>query len=137
MPSVQLDKVYGPTKRAVAAGLEAYNRARAGNGRYKGFSVSVRDDAGAIRGGAACRHWHGWVFVDLLWIDEALRGQDLGTAVMREVEVKARSLGARGIHLNTYTWQARPFYEKLGFRVVGEIPDYPPGNSCYFLIKTL
>ncbi|MDB5536981.1 MAG: Acetyltransferase family protein, partial [Devosia sp.] len=42
-----------------------------------------------------------------------------------------------GIWLDTFSFQARPFYEKLGYSVFGTIPDYPPGGARYFLSKTL
>jgi hypothetical protein len=32
---------------------------------------------------------------------------------------------------------ARPFYERLGYSVFGELPDYPPGFSRVFLRKSL
>ena len=35
----------------------------------------------------------------------------------------------------TTDWQAKPFYEKHGYRVFGEIDDYPLGHTCYFLVK--
>lgn len=136
MATVQVEKLLGPAKKVIQQGLSAYNRSKVGDGQTKAFAVSVRD-GGSIKGGATARLWHGWVYVDLLWIDDSLRGEALGTEVMTMVEAQARKLGARGVHLNTHTWQARPFYEKLGYRVVGELPDYPPGNSCYILAKRL
>ena len=42
-----------------------------------------------------------------------------------------------GIWLDTFSFQARRFYEKLGYVVFGELPDYPAGHSRYFLQKRL
>lgn len=134
-PRIQVDKTYGATRRAIAAGLERYNRASVGDGKARGFSVSVRDGKGAIRGGASVRVWHGWAFVDIVWIDEAFRGAGAGRRMMAAVEDEAARRGARGVHLNTHGWQARPFYEKCGYVPVGEIPDYPPGHSCFIMMK--
>ncbi|MCX7323700.1 MAG: GNAT family N-acetyltransferase [Hyphomicrobiales bacterium] len=134
MATVQVEKQLGPARRVIAAGLTAYNRAKVGDGKTKAFAVSVRD-GGVIKGGATARFWHGWVYVDLLWIDDSLRGQDLGTEVMAAVEAHALKLGARGVHLNTHGWQARPFYERCGYSVIAEIPDYPTGHACCILMK--
>jgi hypothetical protein len=67
MATVQVEKQLGPAKRVIAAGLTAYNRAKVGDGKTRAFAVSVRD-GGVIKGGATARFWHGWVYVDLLWI---------------------------------------------------------------------
>ncbi|PPD14110.1 MAG: GNAT family N-acetyltransferase [Methylobacterium sp.] len=134
--SVQLDPNHDEVTKAVREGLVAYNKAEAGDGNWHPVTISVRD-GDAILGGAVARFFHGWIYVDLLWISEELRGQDIGSRVMDELEAYARSLGGRGIHLTTYSWQARPFYEKRGFRVFGEISPYPEGHSCYWLSKTL
>lgn len=136
MVSVQVDPRHEEVTKAVLDGLVAFNTAAmGGDGGRQNVSISVRDN-GAICGGAVGRLWHGWVYVDLFWISEGLRGQDIGTRVMDELEAHARSLSARGVHLLTYSWQARPFYEKRGYAVFGELAPYPEGHACYWLSKT-
>jgi hypothetical protein len=47
---------------------------------------------------------------------------------------------AAGCHhawLDTFSFQARPFYEKQGYRVFGVLPDYPTGQTRYFLTREL
>ena len=39
--------------------------------------------------------------------------------------------------LTTYEFQARSYYEMKGYKVVGEIKDYPPGTSYYTMVKIL
>ncbi len=136
MVTVQVDPRHEIVHKAVLDGLVAFNTAAAGDGRREAVTVSVAD-GDTILGGAVGRYWHGWVYVDLLWIDETLRGQDLGTRVMDALEAHALTLGARGVHLTTYSFQARPFYEKRGYRVFGELAPYPDGHACYWLSKTL
>lgn len=136
MVSVQVDSRHDEVHKAVLDGLVAYNTAQMGDGDRQSVSVSVRD-GDRIIGGAVGRYFHGWVYVDLFWIRDDLRGQDIGTRVMDQLESHARTLGAHGVHLTTYSWQARPFYEKRGYRVFGELSPYPEGHSCYWLSKTL
>jgi GNAT superfamily N-acetyltransferase len=136
MATVQVDSQHDDVHKAVLDGLVAYNNAAAGDGKRESVSVSVREGEKII-GGAVGRYWHGWVYVDLFWIDEAVRGQDLGTRVMDALEAHALQLGAIGVHLVTYSWQARPFYEKRGYTVFGELGPYPQGHACYWLSKKL
>jgi ribosomal protein S18 acetylase RimI-like enzyme len=59
------------------------------------------------------------------------------SALMREAEAVARENGCTGIWLDTFSFQAPGFYEKLGYTVFGTLADYPPGHSRFFLHKTL
>ncbi len=65
------------------------------------------------------------------------RGQDVGTKVLKLAEDIARERGCIGLWLDTYWFQARSFYEKQGYEVFGELPDYPHGGPRYFLKKSL
>ena len=54
---------------------------------------------------------------------------------MLEAERIARANGCVGIWLDTYEFQARGFYEKLGFEVFGSLKDHPVGHRRFFLRK--
>jgi len=45
--------------------------------------------------------------------------------------------GCDHIHLDTFDFQARDFYEKNGFQIFGTIEDYPIEHKRYYLIKKL
>lgn len=51
-----------------------------------------------------------------LVVDEAYRGRGIGAALVRTVEAHAASAGVDRIYL--YSWEARPFYEALGWMSV-------------------
>jgi GNAT superfamily N-acetyltransferase len=100
-------------------------------------NVAVRDDDGRLRGGVVARVAFDTVYVDIVWLDDSLRGSGHGRAMMAQVEDKARQLGARIAWLYTLSWQARPFYEKLGYRVFGEMPFHDATHHRYFMRKDL
>ncbi len=97
----------------------------------------LRGARGDVLGGVLGQVWGGWLQVTHLWVAAAARGQGHGTRLMQDAEAYARARGAIGATLETYSFQARPFYERLGYRVVGAIEDYPPGHAKFFLRKTL
>src|SRR5215831_15581057 len=45
------------------------------------------------------------------------------------------SRGAVGATVETYSFQARPFCERLGYEVFGTLDGYPPGHIKFFLRK--
>ena len=38
---------------------------------------------------------------------------------------------------DTFSFQARPFYEKLGYRVFGTLENHPSGHQHYLMTKKL
>jgi GNAT superfamily N-acetyltransferase len=75
--------------------------------------------------------------VNLLYLPDTLRGAGLGTKMMALAEEEAVRRGCHGVWLDTFSFQARGFYERLGYTVFGAIDDYPLGHSRYFLKKDL
>lgn len=124
-------------RRALVDGLIAYNEQRAGLGDSRPLVVLIRDSNGATVGGLWGRTGYGWLFVEMLFVPERLRGQGLGTQVMELAESEALARGCHGVWLDTFEFQARGFYEQLGYRCFGELEDYPAGFSRYFMTKTL
>ena len=94
-------------------------------------------DDGRLIGGIVGFVAYNWYFLDLLYVEEAYREQDVGTRLIRIVEEFCRNERLTGIRLETWNFQARGFYEKNGFSVFGELEDCPPGTSVYFLKKQL
>ena len=74
--------------------------------------------------------------VDLLFVPEDLRRTGIGRRIMIDAEEEAIRRGCRGAWLDTYSFQARGFYERLGYAMFGTIENYPPGHSRFFLKKT-
>lgn len=81
-------------------------------------------------------HWN-WLFVSHLWVADPLRGRGYGRALMVQAEEEALRRGCDHAHLDTFDFQARAFYERLGYTVFGQLADYPSGHTRYFLQKEL
>lgn len=124
-------------REAVLAPLRAYNIAQAGDPRIRPVAILITADDGIGEGGLWGRIGYDWLFVELLAVPEAARGQGLGRALMQQAEAIAREAGCAGIWLDTYEFQARGFYEGLGFTLFGTLPDHPVGQRRFFLMKRL
>ena len=123
--------------RVVRDGLLDFNRAVIGDPEERQFGAFVRDDTGRVIGGLLGHVRWKWAYVSKLWLPDELRGRGVGTRLMREVETYARRLGCVGVYLDTFEYQALPFYEKLGYEQFGVLEGYPPGYKQYHLRKAL
>ena len=122
---------------AILDGLNTYNRDETGGADAQPLAVLIRGERGVTTGGLLGRTWLGWLYVELLYVPDGLRGSGVGRDLMLRAEAEAEARGCIGIWLNTFSFQARGFYEKLGFTLIGQIDDYPVGHQRYFLQKRL
>jgi GNAT superfamily N-acetyltransferase len=101
------------------------------------FKIFMRDQAGQVVGGVIANCFGGWMYISLLWVEKSLRDLGYGTKLMQLVEAEAIELGCQNAHVDTYSFEAGPFYERLGYELFATLEDYPPGHCKYFLKKRL
>jgi len=94
-------------------------------------------ETGEILGGLWAWTSFSFLHIDLLYIPESMRRIGLGSRLVTQAEQEAPRRDCRGAWLDTFSFQARGFYERLGYTVFGTIEDYPPGHSRFFLKKSL
>ena len=121
----------------VRAGLLAFNESVVGPATLVRIALYVRDPDGTIRGGLVGFLAWQWLSIDLLWVDQSLRGRGYGSALLAQAEQTAREAGCVAVRLDTYEFQARPFYERHRYVVYGELAGYPAGTRTYLLTKSL
>jgi len=103
----------------------------------KSIRIFMSDKEDKTVGGIAADVFGGWVYISLLWVDENIRNRGFGAELVKRLEAEAVRLGCKYAHLDTYSFEARPFYEKAGYEVFAKLDDYPLGHSKFFLKKAL
>jgi GNAT superfamily N-acetyltransferase len=121
----------------VRESLALFNVGVTGDSYYSPLAIFLRDERGAVLGGVLGHVWGGWLDLSMLWVAEPFRGQGYGARLLRTAEDEARMQGCHGVFLTTFSFQAPGFYEKFGYEVVADIPDYPRGHSYHVLKKSL
>jgi GNAT superfamily N-acetyltransferase len=121
----------------VREAIARHNVAATGDTYYSPLAIFLTDERDAIMGGAFGDVWGGWLELTFLWVAEPLRGQGYGEKLLLAAEEEARMQGCQGVFLSTFSFQARPFYERFGFELFVELPDHPAGHTLYFMKKTL
>ena len=122
---------------AIVRGLTEYNASKADGAMPSYLVLTVRDQEGKVVGGLVGATYLGWLQIHAVWLSDALRGRGYGTRLMRQAEQEALRRQCPRVFLETLSFQALPFYEKLGYTVVSRIADFPPGGARYALTKLL
>ena len=121
----------------IGRGLDTYNIQHAGEYRSKRLCFGVQAGDNSFAGGILGEIFWDWLHIDLLWVKEELRGQGYGKRLLFQIEEEARKLGAKNVFLDTFSFQAPGFYEKHGYRVFGQLKNFPYGEQRFFLTKEL
>ncbi len=128
-------------REAIHAGIVAFNDETSIHHRQarqtdtQSLDIYLRDADGRLLGGLLAETYWGWLAIQDFWLVEELRGQNWGRKMLALLEAEAIARGCGRAWLRTFSFQARGFYEKQGYRVVGALEDYPPGHTFYWLRK--
>jgi GNAT superfamily N-acetyltransferase len=95
----------------------------------------LKNENGEVLGGLLGDIWAAWLHVRTLAIAVPVRGHGFGKELMKRAETYAVERGCTDAFLDTFSFQARPFYEKLGYRVFGTLENHPVGHQHYFMTK--
>jgi GNAT superfamily N-acetyltransferase len=127
----------GADVQAIIQGLVQFNSSRAEAENWQPLVLLLRNTEGVLQGGLLGHtHWT-WLFVSHLWIAEPQRSQGYGRSLLIRAEEEAVTRGCSHAHLDTFDFQARGFYEGLGYALFGQLADFPPGHTRYFFHKAL
>lgn len=121
----------------IGRGLSAFNISNVGENKFDRLCYAIQDEDEKIVGGILGEIYWGWLYVDLLWVEEDLRGQGYGHRLLMKLEEGARQLGARQAYLDTFSFQVPDFYKDHGYEVFGELADFPVGHQRFFFRKEL
>jgi GNAT superfamily N-acetyltransferase len=122
---------------ALVNGLSAFNASRANGDTPQYILATVRNSEGVLSGGLLGATYLGWLQIQVVWLDDSLRGHGYGSELMAVAETEALRRGCAQSFVETLSFQALPFYEKCGYEVFSRLPEFPPGGARYALTKKL
>ncbi|MGE9553169.1 GNAT family N-acetyltransferase [Erwinia amylovora] len=100
------------------------------------FSLEFVDES-TLCGGLIAQTWWGALEVQYLWVAEARRGVGLGKSLMLQAEEIARERGCHMSYVDTFDFQAKGFYQKLGYEEYGSLKGYAHKFRRFYLAKEL
>ena len=117
--------------------IAAYNTAQVGDHWTGRLNIFARDLHGTIVGGIYGFTDRGWLRIEVLLVKDGWRRQGMGARLLAAAEAEARARGCHDAWLDTFSFQALPFYEKQGYFVFGALEHYPADHTRYFVRKPL
>lgn len=99
-------------------------------------ALVIGHDGGVIGGLVASSRWGGF-HIEMVALPTVLRGKGVGSKLLELAEQEARRRNCFHMLLDTQAFQAKPFYERHGFEVFGQIDGPAPYYPRFFMQKPL
>ncbi|MDY3319864.1 GNAT family N-acetyltransferase [Riemerella anatipestifer] len=103
----------------------------------KPIEIIARNEKKEIIGGLYGRSIWGTLEIKTFAIKPENRNNGIGKKLLLEAEKEAKNRNCRFISLDTFSFQAPAFYEKLGFEKIGTESDFPKGFEKYYYRKKI
>lgn len=138
MPEFELTGSPSPEELAAIQGaLGAFNIQDVGPSERQPLAVLIHDTDGELTGGLSGYTAWGWLFTQNLYIPETERGKGMAGKILAEAEEEAKARGCHGAWIDTFNPQALRAYQRAGYEIFGELPEFPRGRTPTFLRKSL
>jgi len=121
----------------VRDGLRQHNTPYLSDIYHTDVACYFYDEAGNKIGGLIGEIWGQWLLVKFLWVDTQNLGQGIGSQLLVEAEEFTLNKGCKFSFLDTFSFQAKPFYEKQGYIVKMTLHDFPVESRRYYMTKKL
>lgn len=129
------DEIKEADQAAIFKGLLEYNLARLEDKNPQDLGIYLEDENGKKVAGLIGNTHGNWLTVKFLWVSEELRGQNIGSNILRQAEETAKERGCHSVFLDTFSFQAPEFYKKHGYQEVFALEDYPVTGKRYYFVK--
>lgn len=124
-------------RSAVLAALRQFTRDTVPVLDNQDFAALVMDpEEGVVGGLIASSRWGGF-HIEMIALPLALRGRGIGSKLLDLAEREALRRNCHHMLLDTQAFQAKPFYERHGFEVFGQIEGPAPYYPRFFMQKPL
>lgn len=77
------------------------------------------------------------LYIDLLFVEPSYRHQGIASNLMKLLEEEALNQGIKQAYLGTTSFQAKDFYQRLGYEIKVSLPDFPKGHTHFTMVKKL
>ena len=117
--------------------LRSYNLSKREKSENIPVGVYYEDETGKKLAGLTGKTFGNWLCINYLFVSENLRNQGIGSKIIISAENEAKDRGCKYVFVDTFSFQAPAFYEKLGYKCVFSLTNYPYTEKRHYYIKEL
>ena len=118
-------------------GIHDHNTQHSGDNEAQTLSLFLRDEKGAVVGGAYGWTAYGWLRIDVLWVREDLRGRGFGKQLLEATEAEGVRRGCQYATLDSFSFQAPELYKKYGYEEFAVLDKIGENQTWHFFKKHL
>lgn len=126
----------GSYRRSLEDYLEAYDTKKTNVNENKTVSFGYFLEDKLVGGITAKIEGFHIMYIESLFVLEEYRMHKIGSSLIKKMEEYAKFEGILIIRLDTFSWQAKDFYLKLGYELISSY-EIKEGFSEYFFLKRL
>ena len=134
---IRLDNTESQKAQEIGDLIRSYNRSKREAAESEPLNLYVEDEHGEIMAGLVAETFGNWLEIEYLFVKEDLRGQGIGSQLLKQAESEAKKRNCRFAFVNTYQFQAPAFYQKHGYKEVFTLKDYPYTGQRHYYQKDL
>lgn len=131
--TIQYEKIFDPDSEQVEPlrnALKTFNESQLGDYSAEPIMVKACTNDGKMCG--AVHGWlqFGWLYVNMLWVDQSFRRRGIGAALLEQIEAYATSRHIFRSRLATSDFQpGYALYRQFGYEVYATIPIIPASDG--------
>jgi Predicted acetyltransferase len=129
------DTVLDADRQAILDALKAHNAVMLGPSDRLDLFIPLKDEDGKTDGGLVGYTGRGWLYVEMLFVPERLRGRGMAGKLLQMAEDAARARGCKGAYIDTINPVARRAYERQGYEPFGTLENFTREFSIVWLRK--
>ena len=134
---LKLENMESEKTQQLANLIKEYNRSKREPSRSEPLNIYVEDEQGNLMAGMVAETFGNWLEIEYLYVREDLRGQGLGSRILKMAEKESRERRCKYSFVDTFNFQAPKFYEKHGYKEVFALKKYPYTGERYYYTKEL
>ena len=134
---IRLDNTESQKSQEIGDLIRSYNRSKREAAESEPLNLYVENDHGQLMAGLVAETFGNWLEIEYLFVKEDLRGQGIGSQLLKQAESEAKKRNCRFAFVNTYQFQAPAFYQKHGYKEVFTLKDYPYTGQRHYYQKDL
>lgn len=117
--------------------LKEYNLSHREASQNVPLGIFLEDESNRKLAGLTGETFGNWLCIQFLFVSEQLRGQGIGSKLLKNAESEARKRGCKYAFVDTFSFQAPEFYKSHGYQEVFTLEEYPYTGKRHYYTKEL